>query len=336
MDQHLRVAVLMGGPSGEHDISLKSGQGVTDALRRRGVFAEPLIIPKVGSRGTACAFVSSSLQQQRPDVVFIALHGAFGEDGTVQQLCENLHLPYTGSDARASRLGMDKVASRRVFEEAGIAVPRWQIVNLREARSWKLEAGSKCQHPQLPAPSSQLPMIVKPVREGSSLGVSLVRRPEEFGPALRMAGQYGGEALIEEYIVGREVTVGILGEEPLPVVEIRPHQGWFDFAAKYTAGMTEYLVPAPLPPSVAEASQAAGLAAHRVLGCRHVSRADILLRNDQQPVVLEINTIPGFTPTSLLPKAAACAGISYDELCEQLVMMAWQKNIERHQAYSRA
>lgn len=304
----MRVVVVMGGPSGEHDISLKSGHGVAEALARRGFVVRPLEIPKTVSVEEACALARETLRAAAPEVAFLALHGPFGEDGTVQQVCEELHVLYTGSDVRASRLGMDKVASRRRFELAGLHVPAWHIIDT--------------QRPAVTIKGIAYPLVVKPSDQGSSLGVSLVKREEELQPAVEEAARYSHTILLEEFIAGREVTVGVLGEEVLPVVEIRPHHAFFDFAAKYTAGETDYLVPAPLPPAIAAQAQAAGLSAHRAIGCRHLSRTDILLRADGTPVVLEVNTIPGFTPTSLVPKAAAHIGISYDALCERLVVMA--------------
>ena len=302
------VAVLMGGPSSEHEVSLKSGHGVADALTRRRWTVASIVVPRSGGAAEAGEATRRALQQCAPEVVFIALHGAFGEDGTVQTLCEELHLPYTGSSARVSRLGMDKVASRRRFEAAGLRVPAWWTAEPDDPRALRK-----------PWP---YPIVVKPTAQGSSVGISIVRRPDELAPALREAGQYGSPVLIEEFIEGREVTAGIVGEEPLPVIEIRPHQPFFDYTAKYTAGQTDYLVPAPLDADTAKAVQEAGLRAHQVLGCRHLSRSDFILTREQVPVLLELNTIPGFTPTSLVPKAAACVGISYDELCEQLVLMA--------------
>ncbi len=317
MNDKVKVAVLMGGPSEEHGISLKSGWGIVEALTRRSWSVEPVVIPKPSSIPAACQFVAHALQRSGAGVAFIALHGTFGEDGTIQQLCEDLHVPYTGSDAAASRLGMDKVVSRRRFEEAGLSVPCWRVIDFPERRpsADRAYALDRIQ-------GFSYPLVVKPTDQGSSLGVSIVRSEEELPAAIAAAGRYGSRILIEEFIPGRELTVGILGDEPLPIVEIRPSQPFFDFTAKYTAGATEYLVPAPLPSATAQRVQAAGLAAHRALGCRHLSRADLILRQDQEPVLLEVNTIPGFTPTSLLPKAAACANISYDELCEQSVMMA--------------
>jgi D-alanine--D-alanine ligase len=302
------VAVLMGGPSSEHDVSLKSGQGVAGALIRRRWAVEPVVISRTASLSEAGEATRRALQRVAPEVVFIALHGPFGEDGTVQALCEELQLAYTGSSAAVSRLGMDKVASRRRFEEAGLVVPRWWTVDPADAAALRR-----------PFP---YPLVVKPTGQGSSVGVSIVRTPAALPAALCLAGEYGSPALIEEFIEGREVTAGVFAEEPLPVIEIRPRRPFFDYTAKYTAGFTEYLVPAPLDPAVARTVQEAAVRAHRALGCRHLSRSDFILTRDNVPVLLEINTIPGFTPTSLVPKAAACVGLSYDELCEQLVLMA--------------
>ena len=306
----LKVAVLMGGPSGEHDISLRSGRGVLEALLRRQWVAEPVVIPQAATIEEACEYARRVVQRIGPDVAFIALHGPFGEDGTIQQLCDELHVAYTGSTAATSRLGMDKAASKKRFEEAGLRVPRGQTINLDKPDRRGLRLA--------------YPLVVKPVGQGSSLGVSIVRHENQLPEALVEAGQYGNRLLLEEFIPGRELTVGVFGEDALPIVEVRPSHPFFDYATKYTAGMTDYLVPAPLPAEIAAAVQAAGLKAHRALGCRHLSRTDLILNADNVPVILEVNTIPGFTPTSLLPKAAACVNLSYDELCEQLALMAWQ------------
>ena len=303
----------MGGPSEEHEISLKSGHGAVEALQQRGFAAEPVLIPRAISVTEACEMVRRAVTEREADVVFIALHGAFGEDGTIQQVCESLHVAYTGSDSSASRLGMDKIASRQRFLDAGLEVPRWRVVEASRAGS--------------PAPKGlHFPLVVKPSAQGSSIGVSLVRRASEFGAAVREAARHGGQVLAEEFIPGREVTVSVLGDDALPVVEVIPKRAFFDFTSKYTAGMTEYRVPAFLNPEVARRVQEAGRRAHEALGCRHFSRADLILSEAQIPIVLEVNTIPGLTATSLLPKAAACVGISYGALCEQLVMMACPAN----------
>jgi len=311
MSQKARVAVLMGGPSEEHDVSLRSGQGIMEALLRRRWPAEPLAIPKTAGIEEACAWTRQALQRMAPEIAFIALHGIFGEDGTVQELCEELHLPYTGSTAATSRLGIDKPAAKKLFEEAGLAVPRGHVVDL-SVRPVRLGRYA-------------YPLVVKPVGQGSSIGVSIVEQEAQLLDALTLARRYGSRILVEEFITGRELTVGVFGEESLPVIEVRPKHPFFDFDAKYTAGMTEYLVPAPLPAHVTAEARAAALSAHQALGCRHLSRTDMILRADGTPVILEVNTIPGFTPTSLLPKAAACVGLSYDELCERLVVMALQE-----------
>ena len=305
----MKITVVMGGPSGEHDISLQSGQGVAAALGRRGFLVEPVVIPRTPNLAQACEVTRAALMRAHPDVVFIALHGAFGEDGTIQRLCDERHLAYTGSDPLASRLGMDKVASRRRFSAAGLTVPPCEVVDM--------SAGAT------PLTHRSYPVVVKPASQGSSLGVSIVQRPEELDSALAEAARYDQTVLIEEFIRGRELTVGVLGDQPLPVIEIRPRQPFFDFTAKYTPGLTDYLVPAPLEPTIARMVQAAAMRAHEALGCRHLSRTDLILTPPHIPVILEVNTIPGFTPTSLLPKAAACLGLSYEEVCERLVHLAW-------------
>ena len=312
MDPRPRVTVVMGGPSAEHDISIKSGQGVLAALQRRGWPAEPLVIPKGITVDEAMTSTRQVLASTEPDAVFIALHGPFGEDGTIQGLCEELHLAYTGSDVPASRLGLDKVSSRLMFERAGLTVPAWRLVDADASETldeWTTQLG--------------LPLVVKPPNQGSSIGVSIVTERVQLRDAVKEAARYHPQVLLESFIEGREVTVGILDQQPLPVIEIRPvSRQFFDFAAKYTAGQTRYDVPAELDADTAVRVQAAGLAAHRALGCRHFSRVDVMLDRRGQPVILEVNTIPGMTVTSLLPKAAACVGLSYEDVCERLVGLA--------------
>ena len=354
MRRSLHLVVLMGGPSSEYAISLKSGQGVVDALVRRGWKPKPLVIPQHLSAEAALQWTHETLQHLGVDVVFLALHGAFGEDGTIQQLCEELQVAYTGSDVAASRLGMDKIASRQRFIEAGLHVPPWRTIPAgpvpgaalpvpRESKILRdLSPKSPCGGfqgrlvlPNRSAISQGLdaaahveglayPLIVKPFNQGSSIGVSKVMRPAGLGAALEQARQYSATVIVEAYIAGREVTVSVLGGRALPVVEIVPSRALFDYAAKYTSGLTAYHVPAVFERSVFRAVQEAGRRAHEAIGCRHFSRADMILSHAQVPVVLEVNTIPGFTPTSLLPKAAAAVGISYEALCEQLVVMAYK------------
>ena len=312
-----RVAVLMGGPSAEHAISLKSGHGVVEALTRCGWRAEAVVIPDGVTTEEATRAVRVVLEGGEPSAVFIALHGAFGEDGTLQQLCEDLGLPYGGSGPAASRLGMDKVASRRRFERAGLRVPRWSLIERAAGRTARAPSGRR------------FPVVVKPTNQGSSLGVSIASNELELAEAIEAAGRYDARILIEEFVEGRELTVGILGDRALPVVEIRSSHPLFDYAAKYTPGQTTYHAPAELEPAVARRVQRAGLRAHQALGCRDFSRVDCLLNGAHQPVVLEVNTIPGLTATSLLPKAAACVGVSYDELCDRVVRMALSRPTTR-------
>ena len=310
----LSVVVLMGGPSAEHAISVRSGQGVVAALMRRGWRVHPLLLLETLTVEEASRTTRDMLEATEPDVVFIALHGSFGEDGTIQAICEELQVAYTGSDVTASRLGLQKVASRLRFEEAGLRVPCWRVID-----------------PQNPGALQEaveqvgFPAVVKPTNQGSSIGVSIVTQPREVVRAAHAAARYDTRILVEAYIKGRELTVGILDREALPLVEICPKtRQFFDYTAKYTPGQTEYLVPASLNAPLTRRVQEAGLRAHDAIGCRHFSRVDVILDETGEPVILEVNTIPGLTATSLLPKAAACTGMAYEELCERLVTMALQ------------
>ena len=306
-----KIAVLMGGPSAEHEISLNSGRGVVAALTRRGWQTNAVVIPNTLTIAQACQFTRQALEHSQPELVFIALHGPFGEDGTIQSVCEASHLAYTGSDAQSSRLGLDKVASRIRFQQAGLRVPTWRLIHPSE-------------HDELERALAALrfPLVVKPTNQGSSIGVSIAAHHAELADAIEQASRYDARVLVEEFIRGRELTVGVVADQALPVVEIKSKERFFDYRAKYTPGMTEYVVPALLDEELAVRIQAAGILAHQALGCRHFSRVDLILNEANEPVVLEVNTIPGLTATSLLPKAAACVGMSYDELCERLVLMA--------------
>lgn len=306
-----RVMVLMGGPSAERAISLKSGHGIAEALARRGYVVNPMIVPQDLTPEEALQWIRIALERDSPEVVFLALHGAVGEDGTVQQVCEDFGVAYTGSGPSASRLGMDKIASRRRFERAGLLTPAWRVVTPDASQDPRRALGAR-----------RLPVVVKPANQGSSLGVTVVQDIGQLAPAIRDAARFNARILIEDFIEGREVTVGIVAEAPLPVVEIHTARPFFDYTAKYTPGETTYHVPADLKAQQARRVQEAARGAHRALGCRDFSRADMILTRRGDVVVLEVNTIPGFTPTSLLPKAAACAGLPYDALCEQLVTMA--------------
>ncbi|MDD2703530.1 MAG: D-alanine--D-alanine ligase, partial [Candidatus Omnitrophica bacterium] len=249
------------------------------------------------------------------DCAFIALHGRFGEDGGIQTLLDEMGIAYTGSDAASSRLAMDKVASRFAFEKAGLHVPRSRLLN-RGAQS--------TDEPDV-YQSAEFPVVVKPAAQGSSIGLSIVDRQDGLRKALEEAFRFDERVLVEEYIAGREVTVGILDDYPLPVIEIIPKKRFFDFEAKYQKGFTDYIVPAQIEAPLAKICQDAAVAAHTALGCFGCSRVDLIISGDGRPYVLEVNTIPGLTETSLLPKAAGAAGIDFSLLCLRLLGMAVRK-----------
>lgn len=244
------------------------------------------------------------------DAVFIALHGTYGEDGTVQRELDALGLPYTGCDAEASRVAFDKVRTKERLLAAGVPTARHVVVSEASA----------------PWPGGwEPPMVVKPVRQGSSVGLRFVERREDWPEALQECLRHDTEALVEERIVGREVTIGILEGRALPVVEVRPKGGAYDYRSKYTVGETEYLCPAPFDAAVTARLQAAGLGAFDAVGGRDYARVDVMVRGDGEPLVLEVNTLPGMTETSLLPKAAAAAGLAFPELCRRMVELAMRR-----------
>ncbi len=294
MKRKREVAVLLGGPSAEREVSLKSGEAVAAALRR------------VGHTVHAVDVTAARLPPLPAgvEVVFIALHGAYGEDGGVQAELTGLGLPYTGSDARASRLAFDKALTKQEALRLDLPTAPFEV----------LEPGAATTLP--------LPVVVKPLCQGSSIGVHRVDRPEDWAAALADAAAAEGRALVERYIPGRELTVGVLDELVLPAVEIEAPEGWYDFQAKYTRGACRYQVPAPLAPALAAAAGALARRAFDGLGCRGVARVDFRLDPEGALWLLEVNTIPGFTETSLLPKAAAAAGLTFEALCERLLERA--------------
>jgi D-alanine-D-alanine ligase len=287
----MRIAVLMGGPSGEREVSLRSGAAMAAALRRQGCAVVEIDVD---------ADVAQRLRKERAELAVIALHGRWGEDGAIQGLLEILGIPYTGSGILASALAMDKIVSKRFFQQHDVPTPRFAV----------LPAGA----PPEPPAEMALPLVVKPPCEGSTLGVTVVRAAGAFAPAVAEARRYDAAALVEEFVPGADVTVGIFDDKPLPAIEIRPKGELYDYAAKYTRGMTEYLVPAPLPDAVHRRVQELAARVHALLGCQGCTRVDFRVTPSGAPYVLEINTIPGMTETSLLPKAAAAAGIEYDRL----------------------
>lgn len=300
LDRKLTITVMLGGPSAEREVSLRSGSGVARALRSRGHRVFELDPAKPGWR-----------LPEGTELVFLALHGAYGEDGTVQGELEQLGVPYTGCGPEASRIGFDKVLSKERFLAAGVPTAPYVVVDRPDA-PW----------PEGWAP----PVVVKPARQGSSLGVQVVERREDWAAALAEAWQYDTRLLVEEKIVGRECTVGLLGDRILPISEVRVKHGLYDYQTKYTPGAAEYLCPAPWDETTAERIRNAARAAFEAIGGRDYGRVDIMVRADGSPVVLEVNTLPGMTPTSALPRAARAAGISYEDLCEWMVALAWRRS----------
>lgn len=294
-----RVGVIMGGPSAERDVSLRSGKAIMEALLSKGYDAIPLEV---------WLPTREYLKSAEIGVAFIALHGTFGEDGQIQAILDALKIPYTGSKTKASRLGMDKAASRKYFKGVDLDVPAYSVVRRRKA----------------PCLEFELPVVVKPSAQGSSVGVSIVDKDEDLRGAVDEAFRFDEEVLIEEFLNGREITVGILDDKALPVIGVVPKRRYYDEVAKYTAGMTEYLVPAPISRRESVIAQEAALKAHKCLGCRSFSRVDMILSNESRPVILEVNTIPGMTQLSLLPKAAAAAGIDFAQLCERMLESAFR------------
>jgi nondiscriminating glutamyl-tRNA synthetase len=331
----MKVAVLMGGRSSEREISLRTGRGVAQSLRQLGhevaaVDAGTGRLLEAGHEEEAAqvaalervpaAHLVSAAAMRDADVVFIALHGGEGENGTLQALLELAGKPYTGSGVLASALAMNKAVAKRLFEHEGIPTPPWQLVR----------AGDPVAAVGVDRLGG-LPLVVKPNEEGSTVGLSVVRAAAELPAALARAAAHGPEILIERFIPGRELTVAVLGEEALPIVEIRPQGGLYDYESKYTAGRSEYDVPAPLEDDLAARIRDLGVRAARVLGCAGVSRADFRLDPENVPYCLEVNTIPGMTPTSLVPMAARARGMSYDELVDRLLGLA----VEDHRRRSR-
>ncbi len=283
------ITVLSGGPSEEREVSLRSGAAVAEALTEAGYDVTPVTV-----EGEVVTIPAGT------ELIFVCLHGTFGEDGQLQRILKKQGLPFTGSSEAASRDCFDKVVSKSIFIENGLPTPRSQLI-------------SSVDELTLP-----LPLAVKPPCQGSSVGVTLVFEKEQLRLALEEALKYGDRALVEMFIKGHELTVSILDGVALPIVEIRPKQGFYDYKNKYTAGATEYICPAPLPEDTIKRVQSVALRAHQALGCGVYSRVDVMLAEDGQPYLLEINTVPGMTATSLLPKAAKAAGLTFPQLCAKI------------------
>jgi D-alanine-D-alanine ligase len=297
-----KVGVLMGGVSREREISLKTGKAILRALIEKGYWVVSI---DVGDD------IVERLVKEKIECAFLALHGRFGEDGTIQGMLELMRIPYTGSGVLASALAMNKIMCKKFFLCEKIPTPRFEAFRREEIKKEPLTRTS------LP-----LPVVVKPASEGSTIGISIVRKEEELGPALKKAADYDEEILIEEFIKGKEITVGILEDIPLPIIEIVPKSGFYDYYAKYTKGETQYILPAQIPREKYLSAQEISLKAFQQLGCAGVARVDLMADENENPFVVDVNTMPGMTETSLLPKAAQYAGIPFEDLVERILLGA--------------
>jgi D-alanine-D-alanine ligase len=306
-DQNLpkKIAVLMGGPGSERDVSLATGRGVSKALRSLGtevvevdVHDENFALPK------------------DVDLAFITIHGTFGEDGQLQEILEERGVAYTGDGVEASRAAFDKILSKEKFREHGVVTPEWEVI----------EVGQR--------PTISVPLVVKPARQGSTVGVVIVKDASELDSAMAEAAKYDRKLLIEKFVSGRELTIGILGDQALPILEIIPKGGFYDFNNKYpflnpqAGGGAEHVCPAKIDSNKTKQVQKQALHAFRALGLVVYGRVDVLLPDSGNPSVLEVNTIPGMTEASLLPEAAAAAGINYVDLCVRIIALS-RARVER-------
>jgi D-alanine-D-alanine ligase len=297
-----KIGVLLGGLSSEREVSIASGTAILKALHEKGYHAVAVDVERD---------VAEKIHEQGIEAAFIALHGKFGEDGAIQGMLEVMGIPYTGSGILASALGMNKTVSKQVFRSQGLLVGPYEVIY----------AGSADKAHSI---VSQLryPVVIKPHAEGSSVGVSLVFKNEEVTPAVELAFKYGDEILIEKFIKGKEVQVGILGSRTLGAIEIVPKRTFYDYAAKYEKGMSDHFFPARIPEADYQRTLEAGMAAHRAIGCRGYSRVDFIIDESGAPHILEVNTLPGMTATSLLPEIAKGVGISFPDLVEEILRLA--------------
>jgi len=307
-----RIGVVMGGPSSERHISIKSGRAVAQGLRQAGADVIEIVL-----EGDNDQVNRQCLREAGPEMVFITLHGRYGEDGAIQMLLESMDIPYVGSGPQASCLAFNKIATQSFLKKEGWPVAEFCV--LHRGDSSVRETVESLFHNEA--------FVVKPSCQGSSIGVSIVGRGDDPSEALKLAFDYDEQVLAERFVEGRELTVGVLGDRALPVVEICSQHAFFDYEAKYQKGLTEYIVPARISSSLARQVQEIALGVFHAVGCRDFARIDFLVSPDSNPVILEINTIPGFTETSLLPMAAQQAGYNFSQLCVTLAMMVRSRTL---------
>lgn len=311
MDKNDVVAVVMGGPSSEAEISRVTGTAIADALKEKGYNIKAVELNP--------ATLAEDLRACGAKTVFNAVHGMYGEDGRLQCLLEAMGMPYTGSRVLPSALGMDKAATKRFLQAEGVSTPDCLIFDRYDAKDLERVKAAVLE-------KFGVPVVIKAASQGSSIGVFIVKEESQIMHALEETFKFSGNVLAEKYISGRELTVSMMEENgrprPLPVIMIAPHSGAYDFHSKYTKGATDYLVPAPLSEEVTAKVQALAVKTYRVLGLSGVARIDVMLDGNDDAYVLEANTVPGMTATSLVPKAAASVGISFPDLCEMILLSA--------------
>lgn len=296
-----KIGVLLGGESAEREVSLKTGGAILKALLRKGYDTKALDM-----KGDWAKIIDEG----KIDVAFIALHGRLGEDGAVQGLLEVLGIPFTGSGVAASAVSMSKLMTKKILSDSGVKTPEYVYIDVGK-------------NVEITIPEDlDFPLVVKPDREGSTIGISIVKDPESFDSAVAEASRYDKRVMIEEYVKGKEITVGLLNGMVLPAIEIIPKSGFYDYTSKYTTGATEYVCPAQIDERILQISYRAVTTASQVLGLRGAARLDFRVGDDGAVYFLEINTIPGMTETSLLPKAALVAGIGFDDLVELILLDA--------------
>ncbi len=318
-----RIGVLMGGQSSERDISIRSGLAIYQSLQELGYNS---VLVDVGKD------IAGLLKKEKVKFAFLALHGGTGENGAIQGLLEVLGIPFSGSGVLASALAMDKEASKKIFSFHGIPVA--PFIALKKARGGKkkkmkndqvngeIDVAGVYRFPNFPRPSFDLPWVVKPAAEGSSIGVSIIREETELNPCIEKTFSLGERVIVEKFIKGKELHVGIVGDRVLGEVEVRPSLEFYNYEAKYTSGLTEYIMPPEIDEATVASVREMALKAHLSIGCSGISRVDFMLDKDNNPFILEVNTLPGMTTTSLIPKIAKSVGLSFNDLIEEMIRVA--------------
>ena len=301
----MNISIIYGGASAERKISIQTGLAIAEAIR--GTYKLDMISLDKGIHEYQHDLINS-------DLVFNALHGGDGENGNIQAYLDLHQIKYTGSGAKASKIAMDKNLSKLIARSINVPTPNWFLIKKEKYSGIKLE--------DFGAPKFKFPYVVKPSNEGSTNGLSIIHSKNEFSDAIGLASNYSNEIIIEEYIPGREITIGILGRKTLPIIEIKPSHDLYDFECKYTEGMSDYIVPAVLSESLSEKISKDAIKIYNTIGCSHYARADFRINNENEYFFLEINTLPGLTKTSLFPKAAQAADLDFFELVDTIIKIA--------------